>query len=51
MQLHDGTSISKLWFEGKFDAMLHWWQLPADPELALFFAKDRIPPPAATSTT
>ncbi len=44
VQLHDGTSISKLWFEGKFQAMLHWWQLPADPELALFFAKDRMPP-------
>lgn len=44
VQLHDGTSISKLWFEGKFHAMLHWWQLPADPELTLFFAKDRIPP-------
>ena len=44
VQLHDGTSISKLWFEGKFHAMLHWWQLPADPELALFFAKDRMPP-------
>ena len=38
MQLHDGTSISQLWFEGKFDAMLHWWQMPADPELTLFFA-------------
>jgi peptide/nickel transport system substrate-binding protein len=44
VQLHDGTSISKLWFEGKFHAMLHWWQLPADPELTLFFAKDRMPP-------
>lgn len=44
VQLHDGTSISKLWFDGKFHAMLHWWQLPADPELALFFAKDRMPP-------
>jgi peptide/nickel transport system substrate-binding protein len=44
VQLHDGTSISKLWFEGKFHAMLHWWQLPADPELTLFFAKDRTPP-------
>ena len=44
VQLHDGTSISKLWFEGKFQAMLHWWQLPADPELTLFFAKDRMPP-------
>ena len=31
VQLHDGTSISELWFEGKFDAMLHWWQMPADP--------------------
>lgn len=44
VQLHDGTSISKLWFDGKFHAMLHWWQLPADPELTLFFAKDRMPP-------
>jgi peptide/nickel transport system substrate-binding protein len=44
IQLHDGTSISQLWFEGKFDAMLHWWQMPADPELTLFFAKDRMPP-------
>jgi len=24
--------------------MLHWWQMPADPELTLFFAADRIPP-------
>ncbi len=44
IQLHDGTSISQLWFEGRFDAMLHWWQMPADPELTLFFAKDRTPP-------
>ncbi|MEZ5290807.1 MAG: peptide ABC transporter substrate-binding protein [Vicinamibacterales bacterium] len=44
VQLHDGTSISKLWFDGRFDAMLHWWQLPADPELTLFFARDRTPP-------
>lgn len=44
IELHDGTSISQLWFEGKFDAMLHWWQMPADPELTLFFAKDRMPP-------
>jgi peptide/nickel transport system substrate-binding protein len=44
IQLHDGTSISQLWFEGQFDAMLHWWQMPADPELTLFFAKDRMPP-------
>ncbi len=44
VQLVDGTSISGLWFEGNFDAMLHWWQMPADPELALFFASDRMPP-------
>lgn len=44
VQLVDGTSISGLWFEGKFDAMLHWWHMPADPELTLFFAKDRMPP-------
>jgi peptide/nickel transport system substrate-binding protein len=42
--LHDGTTISSAWFEGKFDAMLHWWQMPADPELTLFFASDRTPP-------
>jgi ABC-type transport system substrate-binding protein len=24
--------------------MLHWWQMPADPELTLFFAADRTPP-------
>ena len=45
MQLVDGTCISGLWFEGNFDAMLHWWQMPADPELTLFFAADRTPPP------
>ncbi len=44
IRLVDGTSISGLWFEGRFDAMLHWWHMPADPELTLFFAKDRIPP-------
>ena len=44
VQLVDGTAISALWFEGNFDAMLHWWQMPADPELTLFFAADRMPP-------
>ena len=44
IQLVDGTSISTLWFEGKFDAMLHWWHMPADPELTTFFAGDRSPP-------
>jgi peptide/nickel transport system substrate-binding protein len=44
VQLVDGTAISALWFEGNFDAMLHWWQMPADPELTLFFAADRTPP-------
>jgi peptide/nickel transport system substrate-binding protein len=44
VELVDGTAISTLWFEGRFDAMLHWWQLPADPELTLFFAADRTPP-------
>ena len=44
VELHDGTAISALWFEGKFDAMLHWWQMPADPELTMFFAADRTPP-------
>jgi peptide/nickel transport system substrate-binding protein len=44
VELVDGTAISTVWFEGRFDAMLHWWQLPADPELTLFFASDRTPP-------
>ncbi|MCC6927972.1 MAG: peptide ABC transporter substrate-binding protein [Gemmatimonadaceae bacterium] len=44
IQLVDGTSISSLWFEGKFDAMLHWWHMPSDPEITLFFASDRTPP-------
>ncbi|MEO7964911.1 MAG: ABC transporter substrate-binding protein, partial [Gemmatimonadaceae bacterium] len=44
IQLVDGTAISSLWFEGKFDAMLHWWHMPADPEITLFFASDRTPP-------
>lgn len=44
IQLHDGTTISALWFKGEFDAMLHWWHMPADPELTLFFARDRMPP-------
>src|SRR5207248_2167496 len=44
IRLVDGTSISTLWFEGKFDAMLHWWHMSADPEVTLFFAADRTPP-------
>ena len=44
IQLVDGTAISSLWFEGRFDAMLHWWHMPADPEITLFFASDRTPP-------
>jgi peptide/nickel transport system substrate-binding protein len=42
--LQDGTAISSIWFEGRFDAMLHWWQMPSDPELTTFFAADRTPP-------
>jgi peptide/nickel transport system substrate-binding protein len=44
VQLMDGTAISSVWFDGKFDAMLHWWHMSADPELTLFFAADRSPP-------
>ena len=44
IKLIDGTSISSTWFSGNFDAMLHWWQQPADPEITLFFAADRTPP-------
>lgn len=44
IQLIDGTAISGVWFAGDFDAMLHWWHMPPDPELTLFFAADRTPP-------
>ena len=44
VELTDGTAISAVWFEGRFDAMLHWWQMPSDPELTTFFAADRTPP-------
>ena len=44
VKLVDGTSISAVWFAGDFDAMLHWWHQPADPEITLFFAADRTPP-------
>jgi peptide/nickel transport system substrate-binding protein len=44
VKLIDGTSISPVWFGGDFDAMLHWWQSGADPEITLFFAADRTPP-------
>ena len=44
IRLIDGTTISTVWFGGDFDAMLHWWQQPADPEITLFFAADRTPP-------
>ena len=44
VRLIDGTSISSVWFKGDFDAMLHWWQQGADPEITLFFAADRMPP-------
>jgi len=44
VKLIDGTSISAVWFSGEFDALLHWWQLGADPEMTLLFAADRVPP-------
>jgi peptide/nickel transport system substrate-binding protein len=44
VELHDGTALSAIWFGGRFDAMLHWWQMPSDPELTTFFAADRTPP-------
>jgi len=44
VKLIDGTTISSVWFSGEFDAMLHWWQSGADPEITLFFASDRTPP-------
>ena len=44
VRLIDGTSISAVWFSGEFDALLHWWQMGADPEMTLFFAADRMPP-------
>jgi peptide/nickel transport system substrate-binding protein len=44
VRLVDGTSISAQWFSGEFEALLHWWQMGADPEMTLFFASDRSPP-------
>src|SRR5207237_10262444 len=44
VELQDGTALRAIWSEGKFEAMLHWWQLPSDPELTTFFAADRTPP-------
>jgi peptide/nickel transport system substrate-binding protein len=44
IKLLDGTAISPVWFSGDFDAMLHWWQSGADPELTTFFAADKSPP-------
>ena len=44
VRLMDGTSLSSVWFSGKFEAFLHWWQMGADPEMTLFFASDRSPP-------
>jgi peptide/nickel transport system substrate-binding protein len=44
VKLLDGTAISPVWFSGDFDAMLHWWQSGADPEITTFFAADKIPP-------
>ncbi len=44
VKLIDGTTISSVWFSGDFDAMLHWWQSGADPEITLVFASDRTPP-------
>ena len=44
VRLLDGTAISPVWFSGDFDAMLHWWQSGADPEITTFFAADKSPP-------
>ena len=44
VRLIDGTAISSVWFSGKFEMLLHWWQMGADPEMTLFFAADRSPP-------
>jgi peptide/nickel transport system substrate-binding protein len=44
VRLIDGTAISSVWFSGKFEMLLHWWQMGADPEITLFFAGDRSPP-------
>jgi peptide/nickel transport system substrate-binding protein len=44
IRLIDGTSITSIWFAGEFDALLGWWHMPPDPEISMFFAKDRMPP-------
>ena len=52
VQLVDGTSISGLWFEGNFDAMLHWWQMPSRPRAdAVLRRRSDRRRTAATSTT
>lgn len=44
IQLFDPITVGHMWFEGKFDAFLSNWTMPADPEMTLFFASDRTPP-------
>lgn len=44
IQLFDSATLGKMWFGGEFDAFLANWTMPADPEVTLFFASDRIPP-------
>jgi hypothetical protein len=40
MELHDGRDQHAL-VEGRFEAMLHWWQMPSDPELTILRATAR----------
>jgi len=44
IQLFDSATLGQMWFEGRFDAFMANWTMPADPEITLFFASDRTPP-------
>ena len=44
VQLFDSTTLSQMWFEGRFEAFMANWTMPSDPEITLFFAGDRTPP-------
>ncbi len=41
---YEPTLLGELWFSGKLPFFLSAWTLPADPEITLFFASDRVPP-------
>jgi peptide/nickel transport system substrate-binding protein len=44
IRLIEGTAINAVWFSGKFDALLHYWQMDSDPTITIYFAADKTPP-------